>query len=68
MSKIEDISAAVAEAERFIKAAKKWQDELIDNTSGKNKYVSFQSKNASAAKRASMDLTRSLAVFRGRAQ
>ena len=62
--KLDEIQSAIFEAERFIESAKQWQAEIIKQSG--DKYFSYQSKQASNAKRKSMDLTRSLAVLRGR--
>lgn len=66
MSKLENIESAIIEAKRFIAAAEQWKEDVIKQSA--EKWPAYQSKKASAAKRASMDLTRSLAVLRGRAK
>ena len=57
-----EISNAIAEAKRFIKAA---EDARIALTSEKESF--YHSKSFAAAKRSSMDLTRALAKMRGAA-
>ena len=54
------ISTAIAEAQRFIKAAQAWQKRLKEDDMA---YLSG-TREGGAAKRASMDLTRSLAELR----
>ena len=56
---IEIIDRTIEEALRFIWAAKVWKRRLQ-----KDRYGVFSSKEAAAAKRASLDLTRVLADFR----
>lgn len=72
--KIDDITAAINEAERFIERAAHLRSILIaDNaqvtakTEAGDMYAFSQSfpKQSGAARRASMDLTRSLAKMRG---
>lgn len=72
--KIDNINAAIAEAQRFIERAYWLRDTLIadgermksESASG-SKYVSAYTfpKESGAVRRASMDLTRSLAKMRG---
>ena len=59
MSNISKYDEAIAEAERFISRAKKAQEVIADNS-----MAIYGCKETAAAKRASMDLTRSLAEFR----
>lgn len=54
-----NLKRAIAEAERFLKAARAAMDHLKTMELCGNQYTA-------AAKRASMDLTRALAIIRGR--
>lgn len=58
--KIKQIDSIVEEARRFIEAADKWRWRILKD---KLAYLSG-SKEGGAAKRASMDLSRSLTEFR----
>jgi len=64
--KLAALDAAIAEAERFLSAAKKaragWHEYRYDGDG--ETYLGFDSVSYAAAKRASMDLTRALAAFR----
>ncbi len=55
----EKLSEAILEAERFIAKAQKAQLAIIDN-----KWAVYGSKETGAVRRASMDLTRTLAELR----
>ena len=55
----EALNESITEAERFIKAAKAARARLL-----LDKYANFGCKQTGAAKRASLDLTRSLARLR----
>jgi hypothetical protein len=57
--KISDIHEAIAEARRFIFRANAWKTRLMKDTN----QIAF-SKEGSAAKRASMDLSRALTEIR----
>ena len=57
--KIDNVIAAIAEAERFLKRAR-----LVRNEAGKNTIFAMNGANAAACKRASLDLTRALAKMR----
>lgn len=63
--KIEEIQSAINEAERFIKKAKECL-EARSETYGTGDYIFHESApmQSGAMKRASMDLTRQLAVLR----
>lgn len=67
-SKLDQIQSALEEAKRFVKAAEEYEEELIQQLSKGTKYSCYPSIKASNTKRKSMDLTRSLAVLRGRAK
>jgi hypothetical protein len=60
VNQIKKIELAISEAYRFIGKAADWKRRLNRN---KNAYI-FSSKESGAAKRASMDLSRSLAELR----
>ena len=60
--KIRKIDAAMVEAIRFINAARAWREALL--RVDKLGYHFSRSKEGGACKRASMDLTRSLAELR----
>ena len=62
IKRIDEITNAIAEATRFIAAAKDAREALAS----KKEYF-HHSKSFAAAKRSSMDLTRALAKMRGRA-
>lgn len=55
----EKINNAIIEAERFIKAIQKAQLRLVDD-----EYAKYRCKEIASARRASMDLTRSLSELR----
>ena len=57
--KIDNVIAAIAEAERFLKRAR-----LVRDEAGKNKIYAMAGANSAACKRASMDLTRALVKMR----
>lgn len=61
----ETLTAAIADAERFVKLAKacRANAEVHKAICGRD-WLSFQPKDSGATKRASMDLTRSLANLR----
>jgi len=56
--KIDIIEDAIFEARRFVKRAKAWEKRIIKDDS------IWASKESSACKRTSMDLTRALAILR----
>jgi len=58
------VKEAIAEAERFIKAAKKVKDKKVTNICGDTYSIIETGAIPAACKRASMDLTRSLAKMR----
>ena len=62
IKRIDEITNAIAEAKRFIAAAQDAREALASEQES-----FYHSKSFAAAKRASMDLTRSLAKMRGRA-
>lgn len=66
--KIKDIDAAIVEAERFIKAAKKARANggATEYSIGSGETHRTIGRHAAAAKRASLDLTRALAELRNR--
>ena len=59
-NKVNDkLNDAISEAERFIKKAQAYQMKVVDDS-----YAIFGCKEGGAAKRASMDLSRSLSELR----
>lgn len=65
------LSAAIAEAERFLRAARKLQSverqDPVNALARGNEWVSsYHPRESGAARRASMDLTRALAEMRRR--
>ena len=64
--KLEQLAESIKEAHRFIEKAEQWQDELLNDSTKQRRFCCYPSIKASAAKRASMDLTRSLANLRRR--
>lgn len=58
-NKVDILNDAIIEAQRFIDKANKAKERLIND-----RYASFACKEMAAAKRASMDLTRSLVAVR----
>jgi hypothetical protein len=62
--KIDKLNIAIAEANRFLKAAKLAQVRIWEIKAREGEYAVVVSKETAACRRASMDLTRALAELR----
>jgi len=62
---IETLEAAIAEAERFLAAARRLRERELPRRHGDAMFI-WASKESGACRRASMDLTRTLADLRQR--